>query len=156
MNYDQSNTESIRPISCSDLYDILKDLEERRLLGTMELSREGACQGHVDVYPELLAALITHAAALSRGNDFTSVSLSFEREQMTLRICGIGAPSEAELSRLAKQGHLAGFESRYSCGELRLFVTVRQSTILKIYAVKPAWLKNLFESCFDGNKIARF
>ena len=136
---------SLRTVGCGDLYEILADLVDRRLLGALELSCEGERRGYVDVSPELLAALITHAAAISGGAEFPSVTLTFTEEKMTLAICGVGESAETELSRLARLGTTAGFESRYECGRLELTATIKSSATLKIYAVKPAWLRDLFE-----------
>ena len=140
-----SNDRSLHTVGCGDLYEILADLAERRLLDALELSREGECRGYVNVSAELLAALITHAAAISGRESFPTVALTFTDEEMTLTIHGVGTSAEGELARLARLGVTAGFESRYQDGRLVLKATVQSTATLKIYAVKPTWLRDLFE-----------
>ena len=101
----------------------------------------------MNVSVELVAALITHAAAISGKADFPTVSLLFTDEEMTLTIRGVGESATSELARLARLGSTAGFESRYTDGRLVLSAPVRSSATLKIYAVKPAWIRELFERC---------
>ena len=72
----------------------------------------------------------------------------FTDEEMTLTIRGVGESATSELARLARLGITAGFESRYTDGRVVLSAPVRSSATLKIYAVKPAWLRDLFEKCF--------
>ena len=145
MSSNSFDDRSLHIVGCGDIYEILADLAKRRLLGAIELSSEGGCFGYVNVSVELLAALITHAAAISEKVDFPKVSLTFTDEEMTLSIHGVGASAERELARLARLGRTAGFESRYKGGRLELIAPVRSSKALKIYAVKPAWLRDLFE-----------
>lgn len=144
MSFHSFDDRSLHTVGCGDLYEILADLAERRLLGALELSREGECRGYVNVSVELVAALITHAAAISGKADFPTVSLLFTDEEMTLTIRGVGESAASELARL---GITAGFESRYTDGSLVLSAPVRSSATLKIYAVKPAWIRDLFERC---------
>ena len=152
MNSNSFDDRSLHIVGCGDLYEILADLAERRLLGALELSCEGRCVGYVNVSVELTAALITHAAAISSKADFTTVSLIFTDEEMTLNIRGTGEAAASELARLARLGITAGFESRYTDGSLVLSAPVRRSATLNIYAVKPAWLRDLFEKCFARAK----
>ena len=148
MNSNSFDDRSLHTVGCSDLYEILADLAERRLLGALELSCEGERRGYVNVSVELVAALITHAAAISGKADFPTVSLLFTDEKMTLTIRGVGESAASELARLARLGITAGFDSRYTDGSLVLSAPVRSSATLKIYAVKPAWIRDLFEKCF--------
>ena len=148
MSFHSFDDRSLHTVGCGDLYEILADLAERRLLGALELSREGDCRGYVNVSVELVAALITHAAAISGKAGFPTVSLLFTDEEMTLTIRGVGESATSELARLARLGITAGFESRYTEGSLVLSAPVRSSATLKIYAVKPAWIRDLFEKCF--------
>ena len=148
MNLNSFDDRSLHIVGCGDLYEILADLAERRLLGALELSCEGRCVGYVNVSVELTAALITHAAAISGKTDFPTVSLVFTDKEMTLTIRGVGESAASELLRLAKLGRTAGFGSRYTDGSLVLSSPVRSSATLKIYAVKPAWIRDLFEKCF--------
>lgn len=136
---------SLHTVGCGDLYEILADLVNRRLLGALELSCEGECRGYADLAPDLTAALITHAAAISGSEEFPSVTLTFTEKKLILVIRGVGKSAENELARLARLGITAGFESRYECGMLELTTTVKSSATLKIYAIKPAWLRDLFE-----------
>ena len=148
-----SNDRSLHTVGCGDLYEILADLTDRRLLGALELSREGEGNGYVNVSAEMTAAIITHVAAISKNESFPTAKLTFSDEKMTLAVHGVGKSAEDELARLARLGRLAGFESKYTDGKLELTATVRSTKTLKIYAVKPAWLRDLFEH-FLKNKTA--
>lgn len=148
MIFNSFDDRSLHTVGCGDLYEILVDMVERRLLGALELSCEGECRGYVSVSSEILASLITHAAAISGSESFPTVSLSFTDERMTLSICGVSASAEGELARLARLGKAAGLESKCQDGRLELSAAVKSSATLKIYAVKPAWLRDLFEGCF--------
>ena len=148
MIFNSFDDRSLHTVGCGDLYEILADLVDRRLLGALELSREGECRGYVNVSADLTAAIITHAAAISGKADFPTVSLVFTDEEMTLTVRGVGESAASELARLARLGRTAGFESLYTDGSLVLSAPVRSSATLKIYAVKPAWIRDLFEKCF--------
>ena len=136
---------SLHTVGCGYFYEILADLADRRLLGALELSREGECRGYVNVSAETTAAIITHVAAISKKESFPTAKLTFSYNEMTLTVHGVGASAEAELERLAKLGTTAGFESKYIDGRLELTTPIHSSATLKIYAVKPAWLSDLLE-----------
>ena len=142
------DSRSLHTVSCGDLYAILTDLADRSLLGALELSRESNEDGYVNVSAETTAAIITHAAALTKKEGFTTAKLTFTDAEMTLTVHSDGESAEDEFARLAKLGRLAGFESKYTDGKLELSATVRSTKTLKIYAVKPAWLRDLFEHFF--------
>ncbi len=132
-------------IRCAELHDSLAVLFDRWLFGSIEPCSENGVSGFVELSPRATVILIKKLAKLSPKGSLTTLTVGFTERELTFTVCNIG---DDDLYEIARLGILAGFDCHRFADGLELSRTVHQSDAMKIYAVKPAELKRLFEEYF--------
>ena len=132
-------------IRCAELHDNLAKLFGRWLFGSIKPSEADGISGFVELSPRATVILIPKLAELSLDGSLPTLTIGFTEREMTLSVCNIEG---IYLPEIAKLGILAGFECNCFADGLELSCAVRQSVTMKIYAIKLAGLKRLFEEYF--------
>ena len=136
-------------IATYDLFSILDELDERRMLGSLNIAKDVAPKGFLLISPALTAELIKILSTLPADEIGRHTSITLDRERVSLCIYDSSLLKYSDLVRIARICTFAGFNKKSKSGESMVFAaTVYPSEEQYVYAISINRLRNVFRRYF--------
>lgn len=136
-------------ISATDLFEILGELNDKRLLGCIELLSDSSPEGFLRLSPTLTARLIKAMSVLPLDKDGRQADICFSTELLSLCIYECSFLQLNEILHLAKLSSLAGFNKKHKNGSaLEFNADIYPKDERAIYAISKNMLRDIFKDCF--------
>ena len=138
-----------RSVVSYDLFSILSELSERRMLGSLNLVKDAAPRGFLAISPKLTAELIKVLSTLPADAIGRHTSIVFDRDRISLRIYDYTLLEYSNLIRIAKLCAFAGFSRKTKKDESFEFAAIiYPSEEYYVYALSINRLRDVFRKYF--------
>ena len=138
-------------VSSQDLFSIIDELSERRMLGRLDLVAEVTPCGFLMISPTLTAELVKAFSTLPCDGHGKRASIVFERASLSLCIHDGSFLSFNELVHIARISSLAGFDKKYKTEDcIKFSATITPTEEHMLYAVSINKLREIFRKYFPG------